>query len=252
MKTKYLFSAFVLLNLVLFSSLAKGDQNKTGWLWGIGALADYHIYDDVGTRTFIGPYIGYKGEKFSFIGPEFRYKFYEKDGFRIAGQLSLLAWGHGYEEDDSSLFEGMEDRDFSFGPGIVLGYKTGPWDFEFNSAFDALNNSEGMELMAKASYKFHLGSFSLKPMVALDYFDEDYMDYYYGVKASEATLARPQFSADSSLNKVLGITLTTNEFFGGVTSLSVQNIWYDSDIEDSPLVDDDSNVRVLLSFTRFF
>lgn len=49
----------------------------------------------------------------------------------------------GYEEDDSVVFNGMEDRDFSFGVGLSLCYVKNGWIYELVLNVDILGIFNG-------------------------------------------------------------------------------------------------------------
>ena len=92
----------------------------------------------------------------------------------------------------------------------------------------------------------------IEPNIGLSYLDSRHVDYYYGVEADEATASRPAYAADSAVNTSLGVKLMTTALLGGITRIVVENTWYDSSIDDSPLTDEDSALSIFVTFSKFF
>jgi outer membrane protein len=99
----------------------------------------------------------------------------------------------GYEESDSDVFDGMDDRKPSIDLGLGLEYAKGDWKFELSSLHDVLGRSNGSELSAGLSKIFRHGPFFIEPGFGLSYLDSHYVDYYYGVKDDEVTSFRPSY-----------------------------------------------------------
>ncbi|MEM0911797.1 MAG: MipA/OmpV family protein, partial [Pseudomonadota bacterium] len=81
---------------------------------------------------------------------------------------------------------------------------------------------------------------------------DDLVDYYYGVRQSEAILNRPFYLGESTTNVTLGINSNwqwdrQNRF---VANLSVTALG--SEIEDSPLIDASTNVQFILGYLYVF
>lgn len=245
----------VLLASSLFfglSGTAQSQENKaaTGWVWGAGILIEETPYIGYDNRTLPIPIIGYNGEKFSFAGTTANYQLYKKGGLSMS--LRLGAMVNGYDEDDSEIFTGMDDRDFSLALGGEITYVNQNWTLQLTSGHDILDRSGGYELNSSVSYNFELENFSIKPFVGARFQDSSYVDYYYGVSAEEATDLRNEYIGDSAVNSELGLTISTNKYLGGVFGLTIQNTWYDDSISDSPLTDTDSALSMRFRYTRFF
>jgi outer membrane protein len=78
------------------------------------------------------------------------------------------------------------------------------------------------------------------------------VNYYYGVSTSEINQDRVAYSSDSALNKSLGLSIATPILLGGYTRLNIEHIWYDKNITNSPLVEKETSLSLLLIFTKNF
>lgn len=221
-----------------------------GWLYGLGIALDQGVYKDFDTRILPLPLIGYRSENLTVFGPFVNYHFYRQGDFKFSARLVPVF--EGYDESDSKVFAGMEDRDFSFALGLGASYQISDIKFEVNASHDVLDRSGGYEAGLSLSKVYRYGPVFIEPSVSLNYQSSHFIDYYYGVQASEASSTRAQYTGESALNKALGISVMTPLFFDGMTRFSVENVWYDNAIADSPLTDTNSTIRVMLTYSRFF
>ncbi|MGO4892969.1 MipA/OmpV family protein [Flavobacterium sp. W21_SRS_FM6] len=244
----------VLLSGGVLAQESEGENRRQveqhGWLYGLGVALDQGVYKGFDTRVLPLPLIGYRSENLTVFGPFVNYHFYRQAGFEFSARLVPVF--EGYDESDSDVFIGMQDRDFSLALGLGASYQFGDLKFEVNGAHDVLNRSDGYEMGFSMSKVYRHGPVFIEPSVSLGYQDSHYVDYYYGVQASEATSTRAQYTGKSALNKTIGVSVMTPVFFNGMTRFSVENIWYDDAIADSPLTDTDSSIRVMLTYSRFF
>lgn len=225
-------------------------QQPRGWTWGLGVVAAQDVYRDFDNRIVPIPLIGYQGERLRVFGPFASYDVIQQDGWSVS--LNLAPAFAGYEEDDSDVFEGMADRDFSLLAGAGVQYRHNGWQFNLNAGHDVLDNSAGYEVSAGAIYQYRVGNWTIEPSLALTYWDASYVDYYYGVTASEARIGRAFYQADSTTNTQVGVAFSTRQFLGGMTRIQVSNTFFGSEVADSPLTDDDSAFSVLIAYSRFF
>jgi len=255
---------FVTLTLLLVSllhtvSVAASDDNRggareriepEGFLYGIGLAVKREIYKDYDQRVTLLPVLGYRGEKLSVFGPFVSYVMLQSGDVEFSIQAKPRF--EGYDDSDSDVFDGMDERKSSLDLGFGIEYARDDWKLELSSLHDALGRSNGSELSAGLSKVFRSGSFFIEPGIGLSYLDSDYVDYYYGVKSSEVTSFRPRYKGNDAVNKNLGITVTTAAFFDGLARFGFEHTWYDSDISDSPLTDEDTSLSFFFSYSRFF
>ena len=229
---------------------ARERVEPEGFLYGLGLSVKTEIYKDYGERVTLLPILGYRGEKLSIFGPFVRYAMVQ------SGDVTFLIQAkprfEGYDDSDGEIFEGMDERKSSLDVGFGVNYARDDWKLELSTLHDVLDRSNGTELGAGLSKVFRSGSFFIEPSIGLSYLESRYVDYYYGVKNSEVTSFRPRYEGDSAVNKTLGVTVTTPAFFDGLTRLGIKHTWYDSEISDSPLTDEDTSLSLLFTYSRFF
>lgn len=252
-----LLGLFVGITGKVFAAEAAADRGEnreriepSGYIYG-GALGlRREIYIDYDRRVIPLPVIGYRGEKLQVFGPFVRYELLRRDALSFNARLSPRFGG--FDESDSDIFEGMEDREFSMDVGLGMTYERNDWKIEAAGLRDLLDRSNGRELSLQLGRAFRLGSVFIEPTVGLSYLDRRHVDYYYGVDESEVASSRPAYDGKSARNTELGINFVSRSLLGGLTRISIENTWYDSAISDSPLTDADSSLSLIISFAKFF
>lgn len=221
-----------------------------GFLYGAALAVQREIYVDYDRRVIPLPILGYRGEKLRVFGPFVSYEILSNGDFKFSAQARPRF--QGFDESDSDIFEGMEERKFSLDIGLGLNYERENWKLEVSGLHDALDRSNGTEFRAGLGKVHRIGSVFVEPEIGLSLLDSKHVEYYYGVDQSEATGFRPEFDGHNALNSSLGVSLTTTVFFDGLTRFSLENTWFDSNITDSPLNDTDSSLSLAVSFAKFF
>ena len=94
----------------------------------------------------------------------------------------------------------METRKGSLWIGPGAQWKTDIAKVSFDVMGDALGKSKGIQAKLGAEHSFRAGPFIFMPHVAAELADKKYVDYYYGVRASEATAQRPAYDGRSTIN----------------------------------------------------
>ena len=243
-------SSSLLLSSAAFAQQPQNAQQPQGWMWGFGVAASQDVYTDFDNRIVPIPIIGYTGEKLRVYGPFVGYQLFQQDGFTLDAQLVPVFAG--YEEDDSAVFTGMEDRDFSYAAGIGLNYNTGGWVYSLSTNADILGKFDGYQASARIGKQFRIDQYMIEPSIGVNYQDSNYVDYYYGVRPEEATAFRSAYNGDGALNTEIRIAVSTRQFFKGMTRLELGATFFDDSISDSPLTDDDTSLNTMLVYTRFF
>jgi outer membrane protein len=248
------------LGLLLFAAATaavaeeRGENRERiephGYIYGGALGVRREIYTDYDRRVIPLPVIGYRGERLQVFGPFVNYELYRAGAFAFDARLSPRFAG--FDESDSDIFDGMEEREFSMDLGVGLTWQRDDWKIELAGLHDVLERSDGREWRANLGRAYRVGKVFLEPSIGVSYLDRRHVDYYYGVDETEATSFRPAYRGDSALNRTLGIDLVTPAWFDGFTRIGIENTWYDSAIADSPLTDTDSSLRVFIAFSKFF
>ena len=114
-------------------------------------------------------------------------------GFSLTVQPRTL----GYKASDSDYLKGMSDRDSTLEGGLAFSasYKNSTY-IEVMLLADVLNKYNSWVSSVEVGDEFKVGNFTFYPSAMVLYQPRKFVDYYYGVKNSEATLLRPAYSPD--------------------------------------------------------
>lgn len=144
----------------------------------------------------------------------------------------------GWKPDDDADLAGMERR-----KGSLDGYLNGKWRTPLVTVgvhyyHDLGDASRGGTASLRLSRGFRIGDgFWLTPSIGAAWLDSDRVDYYYGVKQTEALLSRPAYTGRDTLNFNAGLVgfyrlPRSWSLLGGVFATR-----YGSGIAHSPIVE---------------
>ncbi|GLI56203.1 membrane protein [Propionigenium maris DSM 9537] len=228
---------------------------------GLGAAAVTSPYQGVGTVGTPLPFINLTyGDFYLKTGDvnysllSIGYNFWKDDTWTLSAYVNPLG---GFDVDRSEMDDGynnLDRREYQFEGGLKAVAKTGWHDMRVQ--FHGTYGEEGGHLGTAVFRPFEVNDkLTLTPRVSLTYFESDYVDYYFGVSQSEAnrnSKIDKKYSPDGAYSAAfdLGasyalrdhITLTG---FAGVEKLS-------SEIDDSPIVEEDVLYRVGVGFAYKF
>ena len=170
-------------------------------------------------------------------------------------------FNQGYDADDSSMLNGMRDRKSSFSLGLKLRSRTPLGTFIVSGGYDVTGRTDGFEGTLMYTRLVPIGSSKLRlyPEAGLHYWSKKTSNYYFGVDSDETTdngnVVRTEYDlTGDTKNYFLGYSAAyplTKRW--GLTH-SLHKTWYDDEILDSPVVDDDkaSDLKVMFGLTYDF
>ena len=152
----------------------------------------------------------------------------------------------GYREDGSAALVGMDPRDWTLQAGAQVGKRFGKLNFDLFASADLFGRHNGYEVDFKIAYPFAGAKVQIVPQLQLGYQSEDLVNYYFGVRASEALPGRPAYSpgAATSVNLSLDATWQFHENWHAFTNLNFN--YLPTEITNSPIVDASSTWSVTL------
>lgn len=225
-------------------------KHQSGFFYGAMLGYKTEIYKGVENDFIAFPVVGYRSDRFNFLGPLVSYRLLEKESVEVS---SILRYNFaGYDSSDSQSLDGMQDREASLDIGLGLSYKKHHWSAKLEAFHDVLGRSNGFELKSSLGKTYYFGPIFIEPNLGLSYWDNQYVDYYFGVEENEALAGRNACQGRYALNKNIGLNISTPIFFGGFTRLSLEHSWYDDSIEKSPITESDKSFGFRLTFSRFF
>ena len=145
----------------------------------------------------------------------------------------------------NEFYDGLEERRQTLDAGVQFRMSKAWGQLTLEWLTDALDRHKGQQAQVAYRYNFEAGRWSISPFISWTYQDKKLTDYYFGVSETEATIDRPEFSAGSSQWLAFGVNTAWHfseriVFFANVGFSGV-----DTDVMDSPLVEESG-------FSQFF
>jgi outer membrane protein len=226
-------------------SFAESEKENSVDL-GLGVFYRNSVYKEKDRNEVLPlPVVGVRYKEFYYEAPvEMGYRFYNTEN------LTLTAYGRynlytGYKPKDMEKeFKDMDRRKDDFHLGLRGKYNFGPLGTGIISHIsgDISDKSDGMLARIEINQPIKLNSrVTILPYAAVEYMSENYTDYYFGIKESEASRGinnGNSYKADDSFNFETGIRsmIKINRDFN--LFLTAGYTRYGDSIGDSPLVKD--------------
>lgn len=234
----------------------KGEPEDSSWGLGLAGISVQKAYKGIDRQTRVLPMISYESRYVKLGGPNLELKL---PGVELSesqrlnfGIVTKLFDGAGYEASDSPALAGMAERKSSIWFGAKMEWESDLADVKLEW-LGAAGNSKGQRLGLGLERKIMLSpSLMLIPQVGVEWVDKKYVDYYYGVRANEATAGRAAYTGKATVNPE--ISLTGIYRFDGHHSMML-NVGVKSlgkEIEDSPIVGRSTENRVMLGYKYSF
>ena len=229
-----------------------GESDGSHWGLGVGASLKKSPYKGAGNNDLVVPLVSYDSKWVHFFGNTLDAKLPSIGEFDFAVRTQV-AWGEGYKAAKSPYLDGMDTR----GGSIYLGGAS-TWHASFAQMSlqylkDVSGNSHGGQLKFGIERSFNFGrSYQITPHASVTNLDSRYVDYYYGVRQSEATSIRPAYEGKSTTEAEVGVRLVYLLASNQRLILDVNDTHWGSGISKSPLVDRTSTPGLLLGYTYAF
>ena len=248
-------TAAIFISQAVMADELSVDRAKRPITVGIGAMykdKPYKKYDD-SEKTNAIPLILYEGEHFFARGATLGWDFLDSDAFEFAVIGEFM--NGGYDSSDSNFLRGMDDRDASFGVGGQFIWQPENLGVKLSAVTDVTDNSEGIQAHGEVFYAYRTGNWMFKPSAGIEWQDDDFNDYYYGVRPSEVNLAigRTAYSADSDVNYRVGVvTIYQQKTSPWMYMAGLRYSFLGDEIDDSSIVDDDTELTAILGVAYTF
>jgi len=202
---------------------------------GAGALVTTKPYVGVDPRIYPVPLFAYEGKRLYLRGVVGGYRLLMDGGWSIGPVVQPRF--EGYDQDDSSALDGMRDRDWSVDAGLGVSWLTKVGLFDLSGVTDILDRHRGQEVELTYTIMFQYAGFDLIPSAGMRWKSGNLVDYYYGVRPSEARPGRPAFEGDAALDPFLRLAVRRKLSERWSLLAAAQYEWLDEEITDSPIVD---------------
>jgi outer membrane protein len=209
---------------------------------GGGAFVQTSPYAGVDARVYPAPVVAYEGERLYVRSAIVGYRIISENGLMIGPQVQPRI--EGFKEDDSRFLEGMQDRNWSVDGGVNIEAATPVGLFGTSIVTDLLGRSRGQEVEFRYLIMFPLLGFHLIPSGGVRWKSDNLVDYYYGVRPSEARPDRPAYEGHQAFDPFLRLVVRHNLTKHWSLFSDAQYEWLASEITNSPIVSKDYQLSV--------
>ncbi len=197
---------------VAFPLAAAADPGPLGDLLavpgsaGLGAMirSERSAYKGVGVSRDLVPLYLYEGKRFFLQPDRAGLKLVDERAHRVDLFLDFRSEGFPNGPLPASL-AGMQPRESTTDLGLSYTYRANWGELRAEFVHDALDVTKGDELRLGYSYDWNSGRWHLRPNLTLMQRSARLNDYYYGVRADEATASRPQYMPGAGIDAWLGM-----------------------------------------------
>ena len=171
---------------------------------GLVTRVERSPYRDGGTRYDLLPLYLYEGERLFLHANRVGVKMLNGSEQRLDLFVEQRLEGFPANRLPAGL-AGMANRDSGLDGGLSYRYRQ-PWGtLQAELLHDIGNTSKGSEFRLGYTYDWRSGPWMLRPSVTVALRDARLNNYYYGVRASEATPDRPAYSPGAGINTSMGL-----------------------------------------------
>lgn len=235
----------------------KGKPEGSSWGLGLGVANEQKAYEGTDRETKALPMLSYENQYVKLSGPNLEVKLPGLE-LRDAQHLNFsivtkLFGGGGYEAGDSPALAGMADRKSGFWAGAKVEWENDLADVKLEWLADASGKSKGQRVVLGLERKWKVSpSIMLIPQAGIEWEDDKYVDYYYGVRASEATTGRAAYVGKATINPEMSLTgiYRFDNHQSMMLNVGVKSLG--KEIKDSPIVGRSTESRVMLGYMYRF
>jgi MipA family protein len=227
---------------------------KDGISVGVATVISESVYRGVGNKFAVLPVFTIKYGNFYLRGSRASYKIFGNKQISFGATLALDLFSGGYESDDSDSLRGMDERKGTLYGGAFSRLKLGLFSIQAVVKKDLIGVHTGVVSGLGGSLMIPIMHFlKSQPvkMIGLNYqlnhYDESYINYYYGVKETEATPSRPLYKRKGTLTSSTSLFIRA-KFSDQVSGmLLIKREFLSRIIRDSPIVSEKRLDRAFLS-----
>lgn len=206
-------------------------------------------YTDTDNRILVVPALGVERGDFYLRGVFAGWKAVKAGGFSADVQARVRFTG--LDPGESPALAGMEERKGSLDLGLDLSWRSRWVGIKLLTGTDVLGRSHGTEVAAELFTMIPAGPVRVSPFVVASWLDARHVDFYFGVRTSEVTTARPAYEGKATWNGNAGIGISAN-----VGRVFIQGVLRSQKLGDgipgSPIVDQKGSVGAGLIATYGF
>lgn len=234
---------------VVASDFDTGDEGTrpitvgAGVLWRDKVYAGYEDSDKVSAF----PLVLFEGDRFFVRASNLGWKFVRGGEWEVSAIAEVE--DDGYDDSSSDTLNGMDERDSYIGVGGQVTWQPSKWGFTLKGTTDVASESDGSQFAGNVHWTTKEGAFVWRFSGGATWMNEDFVDYYYGVKSKEAIPGiRPRFSPDGEISYDLaGLMMFQQADSPWLLATGVKYTMYGSEVDDSPITSDDKELSLILA-----
>jgi len=170
----------------------------------------------------------------------------------LTAGLRIKYDNEGFDAGDSPRLAGMDERKGGFWGGASATWRNPVAPLTLEWLADLSGHSKGSKLQLQADHRFSLGALSLTPRVQLQWLDRKYVDYYFGVRAHEATADRAAYAGAAALAVEAGLRVDYALTARHAVFLDLSRTELPDEIKRSPIVDRQATSRAAFGYLYRF
>ncbi len=212
---------------------------------GAAVLTRDKPYQDYDDDTYAAPILLYEGKHLFARGSNLGWKFVETRRWEIAAVGEIMP--DYLDAGESDFFNGLDDRDRSFGVGGHAVWMPNNLGLKFVAVRDVTGNSDGTEVRGEVLYRYIGTHWRWVPRIGVVWQNDDYMDYYYGVDRDEAIPGvRPRYSPNDEIGyRFQAIGTYQRKESPWMFLVGLRRDWYGDRVNDSPLTESDDMLTLV-------
>ena len=190
---------YIFIVLLLLSSVLGADEKQELTI-GLGAYTQSQPYKGADNLIIPSPVIFFDNSivyaRWSRFGLYFLGE--KKENYTWGFSLTIQPRTLGYKASDSKFLQGMNERKSTIEGGLAFSASYNQSSYiEVMLLADMLKTYNSWVLKTEIGDTYNVGDFTFYPSIILLYEPRKFLDYYYGIKSSEATPLRSKYSPGS-------------------------------------------------------
>ena len=237
-----------------------GKDKPDGSSWGLGlaVISGQMAYKGTDRETRALPMLSFENRYVKLSGPNLDLKLpglqlSDSQRLNFGVVTKLFGGGGGYEASDSPALAGMVERKTGVWAGAKVEWENDLADVKLELLGDVSGKSKGHRVVLGLERKWILSpSVMLIPQVGVEWVDKKYVDYYYGVRASEATADRAAYVGKATVNPEISLTgiYRFDNHHSLMLNVGVKSLG--TEIKNSPIVGRSTENRMMLGYMYRF
>jgi len=156
------------------------------------------------------------------------------------------------DPESNVFYQGLEKRKQTLDAGFQATMTKAWGDLKLYWITDTLNNHDGQEVQFSYRYRFEAGPWSISPYASWTWQDDNLTNYYFGVSEAEALPGRPAYAPGESQWLSFGLNTAWHATDRIVLFGNVGFAGTDSEVINSPLVEESAFSQVFIGGTYIF